>query len=60
MTADQFEEVHEEVIVTKNRDWHSQFIIQNKVAHDFEEFNDYNANRLGEIYNNILNKFMKN
>ncbi|MGG0793795.1 hypothetical protein ABE137_07285 [Brevibacillus laterosporus] len=56
LTADQFDEVHEEVVVTKNRDWHSQFEIQNKVALDFEEFEEYNAKRLGAIYKNILNK----
>lgn len=56
LTADQFVEVSEEVIVTTNRKWHSQFNVQDKYLSDFENFNDYNATRLTKIYSNISNR----
>ncbi|MGD8190199.1 hypothetical protein ACQCN2_09470 [Brevibacillus ginsengisoli] len=56
LTADQFDEIQDEVIVTTERSWHNQFVVQNKRLCDFDEYNNYNANRLRTIYNNILNR----
>ncbi|MFD0680371.1 MULTISPECIES: hypothetical protein [unclassified Paenibacillus] len=56
LTADQFPEVKEKVIVTANKAWHYQFRIQKRSIRDFETFEEYNANRLGIIYRNILSR----
>lgn len=54
ITADQFDEVNESVIITTDRTWHSQFVGQNLRSSDFDTFTDRNAVRLRMIYNNIL------
>jgi hypothetical protein len=56
LTADQFQEINEEVVITRNRKWYEQFVIQGKYISDFEKFNDYNARRLGAIYKNIIKR----
>ncbi|MBU5313479.1 hypothetical protein KQI38_15765 [Tissierella carlieri] len=47
ITADQFLDVNEKVIVTKDKGWHSKFKNQIERHHDFENFNTYNKSRLG-------------
>ena len=39
ITADQFEDINDKVLVRKDRTWHSQFKGQNKGINDFEMFN---------------------
>ncbi|MFK7693310.1 transglutaminase domain-containing protein [Paenibacillus sp. HJGM_3] len=56
LTADQFPDIHEEVIVTRNGQWYEQFTIQGKYLSDFEMFNDFNAIRLGQIFSNIMSR----
>ncbi|GED72596.1 hypothetical protein BRE01_62980 [Brevibacillus reuszeri] len=56
LTADQFDGVTEEVMVTSNRQWHSRFTVHNKKKIDFDNFNEYNATRLRAIYNNIIKR----
>lgn len=54
ITADQFDEVSEPIIVTSDRSWHSQFKGQNPKFLDFDTFMEPNAVRLRTIYSNIL------
>lgn len=54
ITADQFSDVSQQVIVTKDKAWHYKFRIQGKYDNDFEEFESCNKKRLSTIYQNIL------
>lgn len=56
ITVDQFDNVHEKILITKDKTWHSRFKGQRRSFNEFTEFNDYNAARLGTIYNNVLKK----
>lgn len=56
LTADQFPEIHDKVIVSKESDWYKQFTMQGRYKSDFEEFNQYNSQRLGQVYKNIMNR----
>ena len=54
ITADQFNDVDEKVIITDNRDWHDQFNIMWKRAVEIEEIDQYNRQRLMSLYKKII------
>jgi hypothetical protein len=59
LTADQFPDVNEEVVITKRRNWYDAIAIQNKSKNDFESYPAYNSVRLRNIYDNILLELSK-
>ena len=60
ITADQFPEIKDKVIVTKDRTWYSQFDSQSRHEGDFDGLESYNKRRLTSIYNNIIKRaFLK-
>lgn len=59
ITADQFEQIEDTVMITNNRSWHSQFKNQKSTNADFETFNTYNKERLFAIYKNIQKQLTK-
>jgi hypothetical protein len=56
LTADQFPEINEKVIITKDKSWYSQFKNQTRSISNFEEFNNINETRLSALYSIILKK----
>ena len=54
ITADQFPEIKEKILVTTDRFWHKKFKGQIRSDGDFENFQSYNKIRLTNIYRNIL------
>ncbi|MBC2726029.1 MAG: transglutaminase domain-containing protein [Desulfosporosinus sp.] len=56
ITAYQFPEIKEEVLVTRDKSWHDKFKRQERSDGDFERFESYNRNRLSSMYANILRK----
>lgn len=59
LTADQFPDVNEVVVVTYDKSWHQAINKQQKSEVDFEKFDGYNHARLKTIYNNILEVLRK-
>lgn len=53
ITADQFNEIQQSVLVTTDKAWHSKFKERGRGIRDFEQFNEYNKERLSLIYNYI-------
>lgn len=58
LTADQFPEISEKIVITKDKKWYSKFKGQRKSYNDFYQFNGYNSDRLSTIYQNILHKMI--
>jgi len=56
ITADQFPEIKEKILVTSDKSWHKNFKGQRRSDGDFEMFESYNKNRLKTIYKNILRR----
>ncbi|GAV11371.1 hypothetical protein [Paenibacillus sp. NAIST15-1] len=54
LTADQFSDIDETVVVTCDKSWYNTIQKQQKSEVDFEKFDGYNHVRLKKIYNNIL------
>jgi len=54
ITADQFPEIKEKILVTTDRYWHKIFKGQIRSSGNFENFQSYNKIRLTSIYKNIL------
>ena len=62
ITADQFPDISEKVLVTNNRQWHLRFKNQKKEYHDIEDIevmDKSHSDRLRGIYNNIIFKIGK-
>lgn len=60
ITADQFPEIKEKILVTTDKSWHREFKGQRRSDGDFEKFEPYNKNRLVTIYKNILKRISEN
>jgi hypothetical protein len=58
ITADQFEDINNKVMVTMDRTWHSQFKKQSREISNFKTFNNYIKNRLSVIYSNIKSNLL--
>jgi len=57
ITADQFNDIDERVMITLDKSWHSKFEGRSRPFRDFtKEFNDFNKARLYMLYNSILDK----
>ncbi|MEW9699069.1 transglutaminase domain-containing protein [Paenibacillus sp. SI8] len=56
LTADQFHEISERVLITREGIWYQQFKGQRRSIHDFEKFSDFNSLRLGKIYGNVIKR----
>ena len=56
ITADQFEEVSENALVTTDKTFHSRFLNQRHSDSDFNNFNPASVVRFTAIYNNIIMK----
>lgn len=55
ITIDQFEGFSDTMIVMNDRSWHSS--LNGKIGNgDFEKFNEYNRNRLKDLYQKIISK----
>ena len=54
ITADQFSDVDDKVIITNNRSWHDQFEIKWKRVVEIYEIDHYNMQRLMSLYNKII------
>ncbi|MCW6084244.1 transglutaminase domain-containing protein [Clostridium sporogenes] len=54
ITADQFPEIKEKILITTNKSWHKKFKGQKRSDGDFEKFEPYNRHRLSTVYKNIL------
>ena len=56
ITADQFEGVNSEVIVTSDRSWHLQFEEDDRHVADFERFDENTVSNFRASYKQVLNK----
>lgn len=56
ITADQFEGVTQQVIVTRDRSWHEQFDIENKDAADYYRWSGPGIDPLPKAFELILSK----
>jgi len=55
ITADQFNDIEERVLLTQDKVWHSKFEGRSRPFRDFtKEFNNFNKARLCMLYNSIL------
>ena len=54
ITADQFPDIFENVIVTYDRSWHTKFKYQDKYIVDFEKFESMPRERFRAKYNTIV------
>lgn len=54
ITADQFSEIKDQVLITRDRTWHMKFRKQSRSDGDFEKFASYNKFRLTMIYKYIM------
>lgn len=59
ITADQFDEIKEEILITAYKSWHRKFKGQSRSDGDFLKFGSYNRDRLNTIYKNILLRISK-
>ncbi len=59
ITADQFPEIKDQVLITSDRTWHMKFREQLRPDGDFEKFATYNKFRLTKIYKNIMLRISK-
>lgn len=60
ITADQFPDIKEKIIVTNDKSWHNNFKGQSRSDGDFKKNNSYNRKRLTTIYQNILRRISQN
>jgi len=58
ITADQFDEINEKVVVTNDATWYLKFRNPTKKLRTFEDFNIFNYERLNEIYEAIMRKIV--
>jgi hypothetical protein len=56
ITADQFLEISEDVIITDNNIWHTQFEINTNHVADFEMYDDHTKSWMRSTYSYILTK----
>jgi hypothetical protein len=56
ITADQFAEINDKVIVTTNKQWYAKFKFQSRSYRNFEKFNKLNRVRLDKLYKAIINR----
>lgn len=57
ITADQFQEISESVIITEDQSWHRQFVEEINQVADFEIYNDESTkSQMWSVYNYILTK----
>ena len=56
ITADQFDEINERIIITKDRRWHSTFKNQHREKEKNDGFNKRARERLMVLYQKILKK----
>ena len=54
ITADQFSGVEEKVIITNNSVWHGQFDIKWRRSVEIDKIDQYNMQRLMNLYNKII------
>jgi hypothetical protein len=54
ITADQFPEVSDRVIVTRDDEWHRRFHVSNRGVADFRRYGPETATQLGAVYDRIL------
>jgi hypothetical protein len=54
ITADQFLEISEPVIVTTNRSWHDRFGDVKQLSGDFDRYNDHTSTTLGNAYRMVM------
>lgn len=54
ISADQFPEIKEKILITTDKSWHNKFKRQKRSDGDFEKFGAYNKRRLTTSYKNIL------
>ncbi|MCC5467640.1 hypothetical protein [Pelosinus baikalensis] len=59
VTADQFPEITESVIITEDQSWHQQFIIEINEIADFERYDDCTKNQMRSTYSYILSQIPK-
>ncbi|WP_141505724.1 hypothetical protein [Paenibacillus luteus] len=60
ITADQFDDVSDRVILTEYSVWHSEFVVSDRYLSDFEQHNVQSAKRYGIIYENVLRWIKQN
>jgi len=53
ITADQFLDINDKIVISKDKKWHSKFKRQSRRNSNFEIDNEINRERLGELYRNI-------
>jgi len=58
ITADQFDEIKEKVVVTTDPTWYLKFKNTTKKIEAFVDFNTFNHERLSLIYETILSKII--
>jgi hypothetical protein len=59
ITADQFPEISDKVVITADKQWHSRFKRQTRRYIDFEIDNKSNIVRLSKLYTNINAKIQQ-
>lgn len=60
ITADQFDDICDRVIVTEDRDWYSKFNIIDRYLSDFEDHDKRSTKRYRAIYDSVLDWIKKN
>ena len=58
ITADQFDEVQETVLVTRNHDWHNRFHSEVKHIADYEIFDEHTKNSLAAAYTMVISNMV--
>jgi hypothetical protein len=60
ITADQFEDIHEPIIVTRDRSWHEQFVYpEPRHPARIGNYDPVTRNRLAMIYERILKEILR-
>jgi hypothetical protein len=54
ITADQFVEIHEPVIVTTDHQWHDAFSLRNQHEADYELYDDRTRDMFTDAYRKIV------
>ncbi len=58
ITADQFPEISDKVVIRLDKKWYSRFKRQTREYKDFEADDKLNVVRLGQLYKNIIEKII--
>lgn len=56
LSADQFDEVNQQVIVTRDRSWHERFKIKSKEMADYKRWSGPSIEELSEAFELICSK----